>query len=58
MIFLRCSGMNNGVLLWEFGLALEAVIILNQQRAAGGSHPAAKKMLSLIHDVQKARKCC
>ncbi len=45
MIFLCSSVMNNGVLLWEFVLALEAVIILNQQRAAGDSHPAAKKML-------------
>lgn len=37
--------MNNGILLWEFALALEAVIILNQQRAAGVSHPQSKKML-------------
>lgn len=37
--------MNNGILLWEFALALEAVIILNQQRAAGVSHPQSEKML-------------
>lgn len=49
--------MNNGVLPWEFfALALEAAIILNQQRAAGDSRAAAKKMLSLIHDVQQHKK--
>lgn len=42
--------MNNRVLLGEF---LEVVIILNQQKAAGGFRLVAAKKNCLIHDVRK-----
>lgn len=43
MILLCSSVMNNVVLLWEFALSLEALITLNQQRAAGDFHQPAKR---------------
>lgn len=42
--------MNNRVLLGEF---LEVVIILNQQKAAGGFRLVSAKKNCLIHDVRK-----
>lgn len=48
--------MNNRVLLREFMLALEAIIISNQQKAAGRSHSSGDKDVRLIHDVQKLKK--